>query len=283
MRENMMMDLGETIGLLRAERRRAIDAYQFQKAKMLENQITQLRSDQSTSETSSKRTGLSREFQLEKETLRQSALYQQTFFQDEIIAVRRKFQDRLEQLRKGHVLEMSNLAVEFSKALELESTRGVPESANLFRISKLTAGFSKYELADQLHEEAVDIQTKTIGKRQADTYKLYETREETFLQRHQNELLEHDSRFNQALESVRLSHRKAIAVLRQKYITHATKCRVPDNKSEMEKLFAKTQLTDDLEQTAILPKTPSPRRPQAPSRAMRSPNFPAVARKSAKA
>jgi hypothetical protein len=281
MRENLTA-LEETISLLRAERRRAIDAYQFQKAKVLESQITQLKSDQSTSETSSKRTELSREFQLEKETLRQSAFSQQASFQDEIIAVRKKFQDRLEQLRKGHTLEMSNLAVEFSKALELEATRGVPESANLFRMSKLTAGLSKYELADQLHEEAVDIQTKTIGKRQADTYKLYEARQETVLQRHQNELLEHNSRFNEGLESVRLSHHKAMAVLRQKYITHATKCRVPDNESEMEQLFAKTPLTDDLEQTAILPKTLSPRHPRAPSRPMRSPNFSAVARKSAK-
>lgn len=278
MREDVTA-LEETIAVLRAERRRAIDAYQFQKAKVLENQIAQLRSDQSTIRTSSKRTGFSREFELEKETLRKSALELQAAFQREIIAVRSQFQDRLEQLLKGQATEASDLAVEFSKALELESVRLVPESAHLLRISKLTAGISKYELADQLHDEAVDVQTRTVSKRQAETHSLYESRQDAILRRHQNEVLEHEKRLDEALAFLHLRHSRELDVLRQKYITHVTKYRVPDTESGIQELFAQYQLTDDLQQTAIMPQTPSPRRP---SRAMRSPSFPGQARKSSK-
>jgi hypothetical protein len=271
--------LEETIAVLRAERRRAIDAYQFQKAKVLEKQIAQLRSDQSTIKTSSKRTGFSREFELEKETLRKSALELQASFQQELIAVRIQFQDRLEQLHKGQAAEMSDLAVEFSKALELESIRLVPESANLLRMSKINAGISKYELADQLHDEAVDVQTRTVGKRQADTHRLYESRQDAILQRHQNEVLEHEKRLSEALAFVHLQHRRELDVLRQKYATHVTKYRIPERESGVEELFAQYQLTDDFEHTAIAPKTPSP---LGPSRAIRSQNFPGYGRKPSK-
>jgi hypothetical protein len=240
-----MDDAKETLRLLRIGRAEAIAAFQFQKAKDLEQKMKTVKDQLAADTRSNRRSVMADEFEIEKERIRKRATENHGQFSRRLLALRKDYEDRLGELKQAHAIEMERLATNFSKDIELSSIRGVPESRELLRMSKLTGEFSRYELADELYDEGIAVHSETIDARQAEVHATYESREAEILAKHADALALHNDKLQNEIALIVREYEKELTVLRQAYIVHTVKYRVPDSERNAAELFAPYLHLDD--------------------------------------
>lgn len=258
------MDFKEEIAVLWAERQKAIDIFEFAKAKNIESQIAELKEKQNNNGSHKKNFRANMSFEQEKEMLKKRAIELSSITSQNIYKIRTKYQTRIAELHKKHSDELSELETEISKGMELELIRPVPETELLLYQSKLVGKTSDFELADELYKKANDIELSIKQKRQEDLHHKFVGIQEELLRKQAKEVQEHHKKLEYEISEEHRNYQKIITKLKTAYKTNALRCKVAITETEVEEFFAPYFVCDDVH-TETKPREDLPKRSPASS------------------
>lgn len=269
----MMEGIEDTLAALRIQRQQAIAEYQFKKAKEIEDQINALKSTNAEDKRRQKISNQKHEFETEKTMLKSKAISKRGKYTNKLLALRQVYQRRLVDLNNKHALEMSDLAATYGKGLELATSRSVPESNELLRISKLKADMSEYELAETLHNEGVALAEETTEMRKEEVHQAYQVKQDELIAKQQKEIDDHQAKLENEIDLLVMTYDRKINKLKQAYQLHAIKYRITLQPNEIESFFSEYSLIDDEGGSRVL-ESPTKRAPTKPSTPVKSPRSP---------
>jgi hypothetical protein len=240
-----MDPLVETISILKANLRHTIESLQFQKARELDKSIAALQLKLKAQRIASRKQSHSREFEVEKELLRQRALELQADYQQQLVRTRNDFEIGACPLHKDFANEMDAITLACAKAIELEATRPIPEALELLREARLQAQvYASYTLAEAKQFESGAVAAESVARREAEIRRLYDAKQTNLRERHAIELSQHEQRLQTEITLLRLRFRQEQQVLRQAYGIYATKFGIPWTPADVDAFFAPYNLRD---------------------------------------
>ena len=260
-----MEDVNRTVAALRAERRKAIESYQFKRAKEIEMELKYLKEKTKVDKGAETTARNIEEFEREKGALKARASEKRGIFTKKLIQLRANYQGGMAQMSEKHAGEIQGLMNSYGMDMELEAMRCNPEARHMFRISKLLAHMSCYERAEQLFGEGVETEQAAVQQKQLELNDSYSTKQTKLMEQHMKEVDGHSAKLENEIDMLCLQYEKELNELKQAYRVHAIKYRRPWSDEEIEQFFRPYALVDDDDNGAIL-ESPAKRTPKkAPS------------------
>jgi hypothetical protein len=230
--------LSDTVLVLREERRRAVDSLQFDTAKEIEIGIRRVESEMKGLRSSTKRTTLSRNFEIAKESVRRKAQALQFEYQSRLFAMFTSFQPGYIELNESYSDQMIELSARLVKTMELAVQRTVPEATTLFRAAEVTANvLSKFEEAEQMTLDGVTLAAQTLNEREGEIRHSYDVAQAGVRAQHREEMKMHQERLQNALSLLQRRYDQELGVLKQMYRVNATKYGISIAKGEIDTFF----------------------------------------------
>ena len=240
------MDFSHEISLLRLEKQKAVKALDFAKAQKIEENINILKENSKSYRKSSKKANDQNTFENEKLEISGEAVRISSEFTQEVYSVRILYQRMLVDLHEKQAKEMSDLTISLSKDLELCATRSIPQVQIIERDAQFQANKSNYTMANLLLEESKRIRTAVLEERQASVHAFYVEKQEKMIKRHEANMAQFIMKMNNEINDVHNRFNKAMKILKQRYITCATKYGIEITEDEADAFLAPYKINDEL-------------------------------------
>lgn len=257
-----MEEVNLSIAALRSERQKAINGYDFKRAREIEEQIKTLKEASKTDGKALAAATHHSEFEKEKSSLRHQAYKLHSEYTKRLLQLRSFFQRvRVDAMNQKHCQEIQDLTTSYGMSIELEQVRPVPESRELLKVSKIMADMSRYEQAEQIYDEGKAVEQAICQKRFATVNDTYDAKQEKLLARQQKEVSKQQAELRNRIDLLCWEYDKEMQKLKQAYQLQAIKHSIPWTPSDIEKFFDEYALVDDDNDGEIL-KSPSKRKPK---------------------
>jgi hypothetical protein len=256
-------ELNKELFLLEIQRAQAIADCDFVKARALDCHLDRLKEEHVFTRTSSKQVQLELALNLKKESLRLQAAKDLQEARDRIFTLQRDFQSRLIDLHRIHSDELVAFAQEYATALELESTRAVPDAVYLKRQAQFNAKHRNYVEAEALFEQSKQARIEQTERRQSDLKHVFNLRKGRIVARQEGEVELCLDKQRRELEVIEKNFEKRIAVLRSSLTKTAADLGVglaPDDFA----FFEEFSLSAKPESPTPKPSPGTPSRPRTP-------------------
>lgn len=232
------------IKLMQMELERELANNNYRKAQEINEQIQAMKAAQKAVISRSPTENDIKGFHKEKMQLRCFATKLQNEYTQKLFDIRTKFQRRYKMLIAKQNKESKTLTTNFSKTLEFETTRPVPETLHLLRQSELRSKLTEYAMADQLAKEAHTIQNSTIKERQNQVKTQFESQQDFLSQKQHNEIDNHIRKLKHHVNATYLEYNRRIDLLKRKYIIQASRYRITATEQDAEAFFSRYKLVD---------------------------------------
>ena len=210
-----MLDSFDDIALLRKQHAEAIKRCEFIKAKELNDQINHFTRSVKTSNTNKKHLDNTMEYIRIRECVRSSAAEEYSKAMQRIYMARIDFQKRLKELLNTQADQLSTLATNYAKAIELCTIRPVVDSNYITNEAQVRAKIHQYDIAQKLFELANSTREMTQQQRQEEVHQLYEKLQEQMKNKHTEEINQHKKKKMHALEDIKMWYDKEVAKMKK--------------------------------------------------------------------
>lgn len=179
--------LSRELSMLQKQRNMAISECEFAKARAIDCHIDRLKEEIAHTQRNSKRIQNELVYDMKKEEVRMKAaqILQET--RDRIFAKQALHQQRLMELHRLHSEELVDFANQFTDALQLETTRIIPDAVYLRRQAQFNAKNRNYAAAEMLIEESNQTRIEKTARNQDEIQNVFEGRKLRILKRHDND------------------------------------------------------------------------------------------------
>lgn len=240
------MDFSHEISLLRVEKQKAVKNLDFLKAEQIEENIKILQESSKSYSKSTKTADLNNNFERDKQDIIREANQIASTYTQGIYNLRASYQKNLIELRGRQAKEMTELTTNLSKELELCCVRGIPQVAQLERDAKMQATRSNFSLANSLLEESKRIRVSVIEERQNSIHELYIARQEKLIAKHELQNKQFTQKINTDILDMYTKFNRCMAILKQRYLTQATKYNIPITEEDANQLISQFHIDDEL-------------------------------------
>jgi hypothetical protein len=206
--------LTQELSLLGTQRAAAIADCDFAKARAIDCHLDRLREEIAFTKSTSRKIQVELDLNLKKEEIRLQAATALQETRDQTFAIQKDFQERLIELHHIHSEELVTFAQEYATALELESTRAVPDAVFLKRQAQFNAKHRNYATAEALFEESNQARVDQTERRQNDLKAVFVSRRQRIIARQEGEVALCLEKQHRALEIVDSNFTKRILVLK---------------------------------------------------------------------
>ncbi|OHT08931.1 hypothetical protein TRFO_22347 [Tritrichomonas foetus] len=242
------MDFRHEISLLRIEKQKAVKALDFAKAQKIEENINILKENSKSYSKTTKRANDANTFETDRLEISGEAVRIASEHTQEIYGIRIQYQKMLITLHDSQMKEMTELTNSLSKDLELCSTRAMPQVQMLEKDAQFQANRSNFVMANCLLEEAKKVRTQIIEDRQNSIHHTYCIKQDKMIAKHEQTNANFQAKMNADINDVYARFRKQMRILRQRYISAASKYGVTVPENEVDEFFAPFKIQDELGQ-----------------------------------
>lgn len=243
------------IAILRRQRMKAISDCNFAQAKALEIQIKRLESntiDQRNEQSLNKARAA---YNIEREAVRTTASQKYNDYYNQIFEMKAKFQNRKTALRKSQAIRMTQLAENYAKSLELETTRPIPEAEVLRNQAQIYAKNGNYYEAESIFKRAEGVRIEVVKARQEEVHKNYEAQRVLLEQKNEDENKLCDSKLYDTLLVIKQNYDHEIEKLKRRLVIAALRLKYDRDEDEDNEIFDPLDFDDDLVPVQNAPKT----------------------------
>lgn len=251
-----MLDMTDSLNLLRIQHQEAIKHNEFQKAKSIKDQINYLNSQIQKSNTGKRKLDNQLEYARIRDSVRSRASDEYTKACKALYEGRNYFQNRLSTLISTQSDEIQLLATNYAKALELSTMRPVVESNLLEKEARVKAKYGGYGEAQQLFDLAANLKELTTEQRQEEVHKLYDRLQDKLKQKHREELALNSEKRYQAFVEIKLNYDREVDRMKKFLSASAIKLQVEQDLEEEAKLFHTLNISKDDNQELDVPRIP---------------------------
>ena len=175
------MDKSQQIELLRREHQAAIDAFDFDKAESICNQIKKL-------ETDIKRSPKKPDLTETREKYLSSQNQAKTKNSQERTQIQRKFHEMIKARQEEHTQDLQQLDLRYQLAIERETKRPVYEAELKYKQAKNFGQSHNYELARSIYADAQRIEKEVREKRNRECQEVYKKQRKALLDKQEAEI-----------------------------------------------------------------------------------------------
>ena len=195
------MDKSQQIELLRREHQAAVDAFDFDRAESICNQIKKLENDR---KKSPKKIDLTET----REKYLSSQNEAKTKNSQERSEIQRKFHELIKTRQDQHTEELQQLDLRYQFAIERETNRPVYEAELKYKQAKNFGATHQYALAKQIYADAQRIEKEVKDKRNQSCQELYQKQRKALLEKQEQEIKMLSEKQKAALMELELKARK---------------------------------------------------------------------------
>jgi hypothetical protein len=210
------MNVSDEISLLRRQRMKSIEECNFAEAKEIELQISKLQQTKKEHAQKETQTNAKVKYNIEREDIQAEASSIYNKYYNQVAQTRSRFQTRKTYIQQTHGTLLSNLATEYAKELEVETTRAIPEADTLKREAQIRAKNSDYEIAEKLFKESIAMRESVTKQRQGEVHKKYDHIKKQYEMKHEEELKLCSKKEVQAFTEIKLKYDTEISRLDKK-------------------------------------------------------------------
>jgi hypothetical protein len=225
------------LALLREQRKGAIAACDFQKAKLIALHLRELTGLQDDTEAAHHSQQNQLVYDQVKEAVRGEAQRAHAAAVEDIFRIESEFQARLTALHDLQAQTVAAHAESLAAELELSALRGVPDSIQKERQARIVAEFGEYELAESLMEESASARAAAIQSRQDELNEIYDRLLGQVTTKHNEDIKFNQQKKAQRIREVALRYGKVIDKLQKQLSNAARKYQITRDPSEEEGLF----------------------------------------------
>jgi tetratricopeptide (TPR) repeat protein len=224
---------------LRAQRKRAIDACDFRKAKIIDLQLKRLCAERDETAASQQTLQSQVDYSKVKDLVHSEADKEYSKAIEAIYQIESEFQGRLAILISDHAEELSAHATSLAAELELSSIRPVPDSLVMTHEAKTTAKIGEFDRAQSLYETSNEVHYQTVTDRHTEVREVYERLQKQLDSRQKDDLKRNaDKKLARVREVVR-KYQKAVDRLKKQLANAAFRYQVAQDEEEEAAFFSK--------------------------------------------
>ena len=274
------MNFDNEIALLRKQRIKSIEACDFAEAKALDLQIQKLLQTKDDHSRQQSMTSAQLKYNIERENVRTKASEIYNQFYTKVYEAKSKFHKRRALLQQSHATTLANIANEYAKELEIETTRPIPEADTLKREAQIRAKSSDYETAEKLFKESTNKREFVTQQRQSAVHLKYKQLREAAEAKQDEELRLCTRKQNQAFVEIKTDYDAEIKKLDRQLSACAIRLGVQRPVEEEQGMFKELIIEgveiqpDEIHVATLLSPGKSPQPQQSPLLSPRSKRSP---------
>ena len=182
------MNKKEQIELLRTEHTNAVNNFDFDRAEIIDKQISRLQAELNREQTSGAFGEHTVDLDEQRELILCDAVKSNAEFMQERTNLQKRFHKRYKMMQERHTEELTRLAEQHAMALERESTRLIPEVEKLQSQSKIKGRQHKYAEAKELFQESLRVKANIIKQRKDKCNEEFEKMKNKLVDKQQEEI-----------------------------------------------------------------------------------------------
>ncbi|KAK8887803.1 hypothetical protein M9Y10_038860 [Tritrichomonas musculus] len=182
------MNKVEQIELLRTEHANAINSFDFDRAEIIDKQISRLQNELKRDVNNDVFGEHAVDLDEQREMILCDSARSTANFMEKRTDLQKKFHQRYLAMQERHTEELQNLAQQQAMALERETTRTIPDVEKLQTQSKIKGRHHKYAEAKKLFQDSIELKTQIIEQRRVACNAEFEKLRNKLVQKQQEEI-----------------------------------------------------------------------------------------------
>ena len=211
-----LMDNLSAIAILKAQRQKAIDSFQIERAEELEKYIKDLESKSIQSPNIHKKKQEKRALEIEKDQIKKEGTRLVSDTSQKIYTIKISAQQKIAQRQTLHAQEMTALAERQAKDLEMAEIRPVLEANILRKTAQSQAQKSDYEQSKSILNQASQTENDEISLRRNEITAHYQKQKDLLLAKHQEENNNIYIKMNASIEEKMVEFKKGLRALKNR-------------------------------------------------------------------
>lgn len=240
------MNVSDEVSLLRRQRMKSIEDCNFAEAKAIELQIKKLQATKEEHKNKESQTNARVKYNIEREDVQTEASDLYNKFYNKVAQTKSRFQTRKTLIQQTHGKHLSDLATDYAKELEVETTRAIPEADTLKREAQIRAKSSDYAGAEKLFGESTSLRENITKQRQDLVHKKYQQIKKQYEAQHEEEVNLCKKKEIQAFTEIKTSYDLEISRLDKKLTACSLRLGVQRPADEAKTIF-KELVIEELE------------------------------------
>ena len=265
-----MMELQRELVALRAERIKAVNELEFNKAREIDNHMERLKKEIKKLSKSCMAQNAQKTYEAEREAILFDSEAQYNESTRTLVNEKVKYQKKIAALKEQQAFELQQLAEKYAKELELITLRQVPEANILRQQAKTSAMIHNYDTANIKLKLCNEVTDQTHEQRQVDVHSHYAQLREALIEKHKVQIEASRQIYLKNISFIERKHNEANTVLQKRLDVRACTLKAP---IEQNPITTSKLVLIDGEEIKIRPKAASA--PISPVSSRRLPKRPA--------